>query len=135
MYNRSVTNVNVTVVHNVYERNVVVNQSERVSYNGGPRGINARPEPAEMAALRETHTRPVAAQVEHVRAAESNRQQFASVNRGRPVQIAQAQPLATPIVLPPRGQPRRSSSGRFRSRPLRGPRSRTPSLGRVSRLS
>src|ERR1700690_4401342 len=42
-YNRAVMNVNVTRVTNVYERNVVVRNNSRVSYNGGSGGINARP--------------------------------------------------------------------------------------------
>jgi len=41
MYNRAVTNVNVTVIHNYYNRTVVVNNVNRVSYNGGPRGISS----------------------------------------------------------------------------------------------
>jgi hypothetical protein len=52
-YNRSVNNINVSVVHNVYERKVIVNNSIRVSFNGGPGGIQARPRPAELAALRD----------------------------------------------------------------------------------
>jgi hypothetical protein len=99
-YNRAVTNVNVTVVHNVYQRpvnNVTVN---RISYNGGPRGIQARPIAAETQALRERRTAPVAAQIQHARSAEQNRQQFASVNRGRPALVAQNNALATPYRAP-----------------------------------
>ncbi len=97
-YNRSVKKVNVTVVHNVYERNVANSTpSNRVSYNGGPRGVNARPIPAELAVLHERRTAPVAAQVEHERTAGSNRAQFASANGGRPALIAQAQPLPTAL--------------------------------------
>ncbi len=99
-YNRTVTNVNVNAVHSVYEHRVGAGESSRASYNGGPRGINARPLPAEVAAVRETHTRPVAAQVEHARQASSDRTQFASENRGRPTQIARAQPLATTYRAP-----------------------------------
>lgn len=100
VYNRSASNVNTNLVHNVYDQRVNVQENSRASYNGGPRGIDARPLAAEVAALRETHTRPVAVQVEHVRAAESNREQFASVNGGRPKQMAQARPLATPNRAP-----------------------------------
>ncbi len=43
-YNRSVNNVNVTEIHNVYNTTVVNNYNRpRVSYNGGNGGINARP--------------------------------------------------------------------------------------------
>ena len=44
-YNRAVTNVNVTRVTNVYNHTVVVNNNidnRRVSYNGGPAGIQRR---------------------------------------------------------------------------------------------
>src|ERR1700731_4829681 len=55
-YNRAVMNVNVTEIHNVYEdRTVVVNNVNRVSYNGGQGGINARPSPQEEAAARDRH--------------------------------------------------------------------------------
>ena len=45
-YNRAVSNVNVTNVTNVYSRTVVNNiHVTRVSYNGGPGGVSARPTP------------------------------------------------------------------------------------------
>src|ERR1700685_1787699 len=74
-YNRSVTNVNVTVVHNVYSRNVVntsFRNDTRVSYNGGNGGVTARPVAAEQAVLRERPTPPVAPQVEQSRQAGTN---------------------------------------------------------------
>ncbi len=83
-YNRTVVNVNVTVIHNVYEErvdNVTVNH---VSFNGGPGGINARPTPQEEAAGREHHIGPVAAQQEMVRTAQSNPDLRANQNHGRP---------------------------------------------------
>src|SRR5271170_377950 len=43
-YNRAVTNVNVTVIHNVYQTKVDVRNDVHVSYNGHG-GINARPTP------------------------------------------------------------------------------------------
>ncbi len=100
-YNRDVTNVNVSVVHNVYNyrvTNVVTNT--RISYNGGPGGINVRPTPPEIAVLHEQRMAPVAAQIAHARQAESNREQFASVNRGRPAEVALARPLATEYHAP-----------------------------------
>src|SRR5246500_6069068 len=43
-YNRAVNNVNVTVIHNVYNTTVVNERNvTRVSYNGGNGGIKARP--------------------------------------------------------------------------------------------
>src|ERR1700735_1336048 len=51
-YNRSVNNVNITNIHNTYNRSVSYNRENRVSYNGGRGGINARPTSGEMAANR-----------------------------------------------------------------------------------
>src|SRR5580700_1000906 len=44
-YNRSVNNVNITNIHNLYNTTVVNNTTtiNRVSYNGGNGGVNARP--------------------------------------------------------------------------------------------
>ena len=42
-YNRSVTNVSVTNVTNVYNRTVVVNNRSTTSFNGGTGGVQARP--------------------------------------------------------------------------------------------
>src|SRR6202043_550444 len=84
-YNRAVNNVDVTIIHNVYVTNVENNRTEnRVSYNGGEGGLNARPTPQQEAAARERHLPPVAAQTQHMQEARSNPQQRASVNRGKP---------------------------------------------------
>src|SRR5271167_4711171 len=82
-YNRSVTNVSVTSVTNVYTRTVVVNENH-VSFNGGEGGVMVRPTPQEEAAEREQHTAPLAAQMQHEQLASQNRQNFASENHGRP---------------------------------------------------
>src|SRR6266851_1036302 len=94
-YNRSVNNVNVTVIHNVYNT-TVVNQSNvtRISYNGGNGGINERPRPEEEAAAHARHLPPVLDQRQHVQAARSNQQLRASVNRGRPPIAATPKPGA-----------------------------------------
>ena len=42
-YNRTVNNVNVTNITNVYNKTVVVNNNTHVSYNGGRGGVEARP--------------------------------------------------------------------------------------------
>jgi hypothetical protein len=91
-YNRAVTRVNVTVIHNVYNTKVVENERTRISYNGGNGGINARPTPEQETAVRERHVAPVAAQTQHLQAARSNNQQRASVNRGKPEIAATAKP-------------------------------------------
>ena len=84
-YNRSVTNVNTTIVHNVYNRTVINNTSSgRVSFNGGAGGTHARASSAEMVAARGRHIPMTSAQIHHQEAAGSNRTLLASVNHGRP---------------------------------------------------
>jgi hypothetical protein len=92
-YNRYASNVNVTVIHNVYNT-TVINQTtvNRISYNGGEGGLPARPTPEEQAWDRERHIPPVAAQVQHIQTARANPQLRASVNNGKPPIAATAKP-------------------------------------------
>ncbi len=83
-YNRSVSNVNVVNVTNVYNRTVIVNNHTTVAYNGGPGGVNYRPSPQESAFSHEQHFQPTANQMSHQQFASQDRAQFASVNHGRP---------------------------------------------------
>jgi len=83
-YNRSVTNVNVVNIHNVYNENVHVTNVTHVSYNGGPGGIDARPNQQQEAAEHDRHLPPVATQTQHRDEARSNPQLRASANQGRP---------------------------------------------------
>ncbi len=91
-YNRSVTNVNVVNVTNVYNRTVVVNNVTHVSYNGGTGGVMARPTPQEIAYSREPHQAALPAQQQHWQAAARDPQLRASVNHGRPAVAATARP-------------------------------------------
>jgi hypothetical protein len=93
-YNRSVSNVNVTVVHNVYNTTVVNNTVTRVSYNGGNGGLTARPTRDEETAAQGRHIPPVAAQTQHIQAARSNSELQASVNHGKPPIAATPKPAA-----------------------------------------
>lgn len=94
-YNRSVTNVNVTIVHNVYNTTVVNERNTpRISYNGGNGGINARPTPQQEAAAHARRIPPVPDQRQHVQLARSNPQLRASVNRGKPPIAATPKPAA-----------------------------------------
>jgi hypothetical protein len=94
-YNRSVNNVNVTVIHNVYNTAVINSTTaNRVSFNGGNGGINARPTPQQEAVGREKHIPAVAAQTQHAQAAHTNPEQRASVNRGKPEVAATPKPGA-----------------------------------------
>ena len=128
-YNRAVNNVNVTVVHNVYNTRVVHNtRVSRVSFNGGNGGIHARPTPAQERAAHERHVPRVPAQTQHVQAARANRELRASVNRGKPPVAATPKPGAIhergvvaarqaggpyhPPANHAAGQPRKSASAR-----------------------
>lgn len=92
-YNRAVSNVNVTNVTNVYSRTVVNNiHVTRVSYNGGPGGVSARPTPAQMQAEHDRHVSATAVQQQHQNSARLDRSQFASVNHGKPTVMASARP-------------------------------------------
>lgn len=91
-YNRTVNNVNVTVIHNTYStriENVTVN---RVSYNGGNGGIAARATAEQEAAEREKRSGAIAAQTQNAEAARGNQQFRASVNHGKPPVAATARP-------------------------------------------
>jgi hypothetical protein len=84
-YNRAVNNVNITVVHNTYNTTVVNNTSlTRVSFNGGPRGVNARPTSREIAAEHDRHINMTSEQSQHQEAARTNRSLLVSVNHGQP---------------------------------------------------
>jgi hypothetical protein len=83
-YNRTVNNINVTNIHNVYSTTVVNRNETRVSFNGGKGGINARPTSEEQAAARERHVGTVAAQQQQINAARADRSLRASENHGKP---------------------------------------------------
>ncbi len=89
-YNRSVNNINVANIHNVYDERVKNNTESRISYNGGRGGIEARPNSQQEAAARERHVPAVAAQTEHMQAARANPEQRAAVNHGTPAMTATA---------------------------------------------
>src|SRR5580698_5138562 len=93
-YNRSVNNINITVVHNVYNRSVAYNNNSHVSYNGGSGGIRVAARPAELAAMHQPHTAPMQAQLQNQRAAATNKAQYAGANHGRPDHVVVNAPLA-----------------------------------------
>jgi WXXGXW repeat (2 copies) len=94
-YNQSYSHVNVSINRNVYNTRVE-NRSEgnRVSFNGGSGGVNARATSQEEAAGRERHVAPVAAQNEHAQSARANPELRASANHGKPPIAATAKPGA-----------------------------------------
>ena len=101
-YNRYENNVNTSNVHFTYSYKVRQYNTSRVSYNGGRGGIQARPRPAEVEALHEQHHPPMTSQMQMAEQARSDRQNFASENRGRPQMVAENHPLeADPNVPAP----------------------------------
>ena len=92
VYNRSVTNINTTIIHNTYNRTVVVNNVTNVSYNGGPHGIQARASERERIADHDRHIEARHEQIEHEHAAHADRRQWASENHGRPAVAASGRP-------------------------------------------
>jgi len=88
-YNTAVVNVNKTVIHNTYIDRTVVNNStaNRSSFNGQG-GIVAKPTGQEEEAFHEKHVAPTSEQTSHEQFASKDRNQLASVNKGRPTALA-----------------------------------------------
>jgi hypothetical protein len=120
-YNRAVNNINITVIHNVYDYRVVTNNTVRVSFNGGPGGVRIRPRPAEIVALREPHAPPMHAQLENEHAASVNRANFVSQNHGRPAAAVIERPLAADRDVRPVAAPVRVETPRPEARPAPAP--------------
>lgn len=95
MYNRAYNNVNVNVVHSVYNYRPQNHQEEqqRVSYHGGPGGVQRQPQPEERAAWHEPVAPRMTTQTQHARSYQTNRGQLASENHGRPATTATTQPI------------------------------------------
>jgi hypothetical protein len=114
-YNRSVTNVNVTVIHNTYNETVINNNVglTRVSYNGGAGGVRAVPTAEERFAEREQHIPPTPMQQHHVQQARSNPALMARANHGHPEIAATPRPGAfnAPGVVRARAAGGRANGG------------------------
>jgi hypothetical protein len=76
------------VVTNVFHKPVVDRNRTRISYNGGPRGVRARPTPAQLAVARERHVPPTSEQRRHAQAAARNPAMALSQNHGHPLVAA-----------------------------------------------
>jgi WXXGXW repeat (2 copies) len=85
-YNRAYNNIGGDVhITNVYNRTVIINNPDnRVSFNGGHGGIQARPGSNELAAEHDHHLTPVPAQIQHQDGARGNPELRASQNHGNP---------------------------------------------------
>jgi len=140
-YNRTVNNVNVVNVHNTYNTTIINNNTtvNRVSYNGGPGGIAARPTRAEEVAARQHHFAPTAAQERHVNMAKSNPDLRASVNHGKPAIAATARAAefkrgavaASRAGAPSRAPETRASEAHANSVPRPGSASRPGNVARA----
>ncbi|HLX26055.1 MAG TPA: YXWGXW repeat-containing protein [Candidatus Cybelea sp.] len=90
-YNTAYANVNKTVIHNTYNKTVVnknvCNNCKNVSYNGGSGGINAKPTQAQIDA-RKNGRAPTTSQKNQATIASEDRNQLASVNKGKPTVTA-----------------------------------------------
>ena len=111
-YNTAVNRVDANAIHNVYNTRVNENVN-RVSYNGGNGGINARATSEEEAAARGRHTGPVSAQTQHAYSARNNPQQRLSANHGAPPVTAtpRANLASHPKDLPPIERPATPKTG------------------------
>ncbi|WP_308813820.1 hypothetical protein [Sphingomonas sp. GV3] len=105
-YNRAVTTITNVHITNVYRQDVVVNRITRVSYNGGPGGVQARPSRQDWIAAHEAHVAPTQNQFAHFTAARGDPRLFATANHGHPPIVATARPLMAgrqPFADPRRG--------------------------------
>jgi hypothetical protein len=92
-YNRTVNNFGNVRITNVYEKTVVVNETNvRVSFNGGSGGITARPTPEQEAAAHEQHVAADQVQLQHERTASTDKSLLASENHGHPAIAATSKP-------------------------------------------
>ena len=129
-YNQAVNRVNTVNIRNVYNRSVVINNNtvinntivnnrnvtvNRISYNGGTGGIQARPSRSDVAAFQSPRVAPMTAQVQNQRLAAENREQFFKQNGGRPVMAAVSKPFAADHVAAP--TPQRQEPGAVRVEP------------------
>ena len=98
-YNRVYNNLNTrVVVRNVYSYNASNRAGgvsrARASFNGGSRGVQARPRPSEVAAWREPTAPRMSTQVQHAQSYSKARGQLATQNHGRPATAAISRPIA-----------------------------------------
>jgi hypothetical protein len=103
VYNAAVTNiVNVNIVK-VYRQNVVVNNTSRASYNGGPGGLTVKPTSAQLAAATHgPHIPPISAQLQNQQVAQKTPTLRFKANKGLPPVAAAVHPgvLSGPDVKP-----------------------------------
>ncbi len=91
-YNTFVNNIANVAITNVYRKRVVERNRTRVSFNGGPGGVRARPTAAQLAAAGGRRVPPTAEQRRHAEAAARNPALALSNNHGHPAIAATARP-------------------------------------------
>jgi len=83
-YNTTVWHVNNQVIHNTYNERPAEGPGESRAAFNGKGGVSAAPSPAERTAMEEHHAEPTSAQQSHEQAMSKDRNQLASVNKGKP---------------------------------------------------
>lgn len=84
-YNKTVTNVNVTVVKNVYNQPVTINKVTKVSFNGGPNGLKSQPTAEQKQAFQERKAGLLAPQQkQHLQLARQDKALRFNANNGAP---------------------------------------------------
>jgi hypothetical protein len=92
-YNRAVNRMDGVRVTNVYNKTVINNITvNRVSFNGGRGGIQARPTAQQLAVEQQHHFAPVSAQVQQNQMARREPTAHAAVNHGQPAVAATPRP-------------------------------------------
>src|SRR4029077_3502428 len=103
-YNRAVTHVNTSVIHNTYvNKQVFNNNRSRASFNG-PGGTTAKPTAKEQAAVKAEHIPATSSQQSRVEAAKNDPDLHAANNHGKP--------KAEAIKAPHRNNEAQTSAGK-----------------------
>ncbi len=101
-YNGAVNNLGNLRINAVYhERLIHARRTNRISFNGGPGGVRARPTAQELAAGRGPHLGATPRQAAHGQAASMNPSLRAGVNHGRPLTDASAKSGQTGRAVSP----------------------------------
>ena len=103
-YNRRANNFGETRITSVYESNLTVVNTSRVSYVGGTRGLNLQPTFEDRMVEQERHLPATTVQTQHMTAAASTPELAARHNQGRPPIAATSRPaqFQGPGVVPAR---------------------------------
>jgi len=113
-YNTAVMRVNESVIHTTYNDRTIVERNtigarSRVSYNGGPGGVQHVATPEERVADRDQHTAPTKVQTQHQQTVRADKTSYAKANGGHPRTVVAAKPLG--------GETHTASTARTEARP------------------